>query len=86
MNKKELDIISEIIKKLEETENIIKLRLSNHFKDITKEEIKEALKDSETSDLEHLCKNVALEFEQYEICAAVTELIAEKNNKLTSKD
>jgi hypothetical protein len=74
---KDLILLKEIIRQLAELDKVVKSKLRLFLKGKDKEEIKEVLRELDSSSLHLLCE-MSLPEEDYEICAAVQEVLAEK--------
>lgn len=73
----DLNLLKEIIRQLAELDRVVKSKLRLFLKGKTKEEIKDVLRELDTASLNMLCE-MSLPEEDYEICAAVQEVLDEK--------
>jgi hypothetical protein len=79
-NDKDVNILKEIIKQLAELDKIVKNRLRLFLKGKDKEDMKKVLRELDKSSLHVLCE-MSLPDEDYEICQAVQEVLAEDSSR-----
>ena len=77
---RDLALLREIIRQLAELDKVVKSKLRLFLKGKDKEEIKEVLRELDRASLDLLCE-MSLPEEDYEICAAVQEVLAEKKQQ-----
>jgi hypothetical protein len=73
----DVSILRQIIRQLAELDNLVKARLRQFLKGRSHEEMKEILRELDKPSLQLLCE-MSLPDEDYEICHAVQEVLAEK--------
>src|SRR5262245_47505388 len=74
---KDLSLLKDIIRQLADLDKVVKAKLRLFLKGKDKEEIKDVLRELDNPSLHLLCE-MSLPDEDYEICAAVQEVLAEK--------
>lgn len=74
---RDLALLKEIIRQLAELDKVVKSKLRLFLKGKDKDEIKEVLRELDKPSLDLLCE-MSLPEEDYEICQAVQEVLAEK--------
>jgi hypothetical protein len=79
-HEKDLNLLKQIIRQLAELDKVVKSKLRLFLKGKSKEEIKDVLRELDESSLNLLCE-MSLPEEDYEICAAVQEVLAENHGK-----
>lgn len=77
---RDLALLKEIIRQLAELDKVVKTKLRLFLKGKQKEEIKEVLRELDKPSLDLLCE-MSLPDEDYEICQAVQEVLAEKKEQ-----
>jgi hypothetical protein len=77
---KDVNILKDIIKQLAELDKIVKNRLRLFLKGKEKEDMKKILRELDKSSLHVLCE-MSLPDEDYEICQAVHEVLAEHTSE-----
>jgi hypothetical protein len=77
---KDVNVLKDIIRQLSELDRIVKNKLRQFLKGKDKEDMKTILRELDKSSLHVLCE-MSLPDEDYEICQAVQEVLAEQNSK-----
>jgi hypothetical protein len=79
-HERDLTLLKQIIKQLSELDRVVKSKLRLFLKNKSKDEIKEVLRELDEPSLNLLCE-MSLPEEDYEICQAVQEVLAETKQK-----
>jgi hypothetical protein len=79
-HEKDVNLLKQIIKQLAELDKIVKTKLRLFLKGKDKEDMKEILRELDSSSLHVLCE-MSLPDEDYEICQAVQEVLKEQEKK-----
>jgi hypothetical protein len=79
-HQKDLNLLKQIIRQLSELDKVVKSKLRLFLKGKSTEEIKEILRELDEPSLNMLCE-MSLPEEDYEICQAVQEVLAESKKR-----